>query len=618
MSKDSINFKIKILVSNININDYINKRSVFKKMKESDFEKLVPILAEKLEDIGFDVLLKKYNNITEDDYLNDWNKFKKWTTDKNIISAQTQRGMKIIKMVMVHIYDVQNHKGFSIKNLWNKKFIQKALRVNRKTHSTPYFSEIVRQVGFTAGTSKVTIYRPTLTKRIVEACNAKSVLDVCVGWGGRMLGSCVVEGCSYTGIEPSTKTYEGLVKMKDLLGLETATLYNGKAEDKLVDIPNNSFDLALTSPPYYNLEIYTDEESQSHHYGSYSDWVEKFLKPVVYGVTDKVKDNGTICWSVKNFKTDEKCNLYDDVVRLNKDKGWILTTDEFKVGSSARPGAGSKKKAKSVEITYVFKKSEKVWPSSFSEDVSIPKNIEMEEVIVNNTESTTNEEIKSSEIVANDIVVSNEHKLILKGDIHKLENLFKNAKSRLKENNYPPESEYSITSDIDKALISGLTSKSSNDLYEEDMCSILDVTHVPEKHGWDALDNKETDNIEIYEFKPTKTKTGSCSINDDTPEKINKSKNCEISINPFGRDKKHKCSRGWVVIARINKETCAYRDIYKFPLEIYNEDRLNYFNKLREKNKNQNKQTRVTYSISISKSIKLCKKYNKKYYKWGL
>ena len=94
MSHNSINFKIKILVSKININDYINKRSVFKKMKESDFEKLVPILAEKLEDIGFDVLLKKYNNITENDYLNDWNKFKKWTTDKNIISAQTQRGMK--------------------------------------------------------------------------------------------------------------------------------------------------------------------------------------------------------------------------------------------------------------------------------------------------------------------------------------------------------------------------------------------------------------------------------------------------------------------------------------------------------------------------------------------
>jgi len=351
----------------INIDTYINRRHVFKKtpegelgMEDDDFDALVPKLACKLEDIGFDALLKKYNNITETDSLNDWRKLKKWKTDKDIISAQTQRGLKVVKMLMTHFYEVENHKGLSIKNLWNKKYIEKALRVNRKTHSTPYFTEIVRQVGFTAGTSKTTIYRPTLTKRIVEVFGAKSVLDVCVGWGGRMLGTIAVEGVSYTGIEPGTKTYEGLVKMRDLLELENVTLYNSKAEDQLADIPDNSFDLALTSPPYYNLEIYTYEDTQSYHYGSYSDWVDKFLKPVVYGVTEKVKDDGTICWSVKNFKTNEKCNLYDDVVRLNKDKGWILTDREFKVGASARPGAGSKTKAKSSEITYVFKKADNV------------------------------------------------------------------------------------------------------------------------------------------------------------------------------------------------------------------------------------------------------------------
>ena len=131
---------------------------------------------------------------------------------------------------------------------------------------TPYVSEIIRQVGFVSGTSKVTIYRPLLTKRIVERFNSKHVLDVCVGWGGRMLGSVCVDGVSYTGIEPFSKTYEGLEQMKSELELtdEQVTLHNDRAETILPEL-EQKYDLALTSPPYYNLEIYTDEETQSHH-----------------------------------------------------------------------------------------------------------------------------------------------------------------------------------------------------------------------------------------------------------------------------------------------------------------------------------------------------------------
>ena len=248
MSLNTESLNVHININIIDIDDYINKKLAFKSMTDEDFEQLVPKLVVILEEFGFDYLLEKYNNITETKAVEDWCKLKKWSTTKDTISAQTQRGLQIIKMIMTHFYEVKNFKGQSIKNLWNKKYITKALIVNRKTHSTPYFSEIVRQVGFTAGTSKITIYRPTLTKRIVEVFNAKTVLDVCVGWGGRMLGACAVEGVKYTGFEPFTRTYNGLVKMKNLLKLENATLYNSRAEDKLTDLPDKSFDLALTSP----------------------------------------------------------------------------------------------------------------------------------------------------------------------------------------------------------------------------------------------------------------------------------------------------------------------------------------------------------------------------------
>jgi hypothetical protein len=328
----------------------VNVRNSLKDMNDEDFEKFLPDFCDKLVTIGFDKFIQNYNdNLGENE--KDWNNLKNKKVEKDWINSTSITGMNIIKKNMPHIYEVSNYKGKNIKKMWNKQQLEKALRSNRKSHSTPYVSEIVRQLGFTAGTSKVTIYRPLLTKRIVESLNCKNILDVCIGWGGRMLGSSCIDDVTYTGIEPFSKTFQGLENIKKELNLENVILYNDTAENVL-PILKKEYDLALTSPPYYNLEVYTEEENQSHNYGSYEDWVENFLKPVVYGVLDKLIDTGYSCWSVKNFKTDKKYNLYDDVVKLHKEKGWKQIEREYYVGNCIRPGSDKQGK----EITYIFVK----------------------------------------------------------------------------------------------------------------------------------------------------------------------------------------------------------------------------------------------------------------------
>ena len=371
----------------INIYDYLNIRDKFQAMKDDEFDKLKGPLSQTLVDYTFEQLLKDYTDgLTPS--LDDWANLKKKQIDKDFISSTSVVGTNIIKRNMPHLYEVQNHKGKSIVTSWTQEVLEKVLVTNRKSHSTPYVSEIIRQVGFVSGTSKVTIYRPLLTKRIVERFNSKHVLDVCVGWGGRMLGSVCVDGVSYTGIEPFSKTYEGLEQMKSELELtdEQVTLHNDRAETILPEL-EQKYDLALTSPPYYNLEIYTDEDTQSHHYGTYEDWVDNFLKPVIEGVLGKLVEGGKSCWSVKNFKTDGKYNLYDDVVRIHKENGWIPMQEEvqvtaseedasskekkenlvtvkqnveFYVGNCLRPGLKDKdgNSKKSKEITYVFIKEQ--------------------------------------------------------------------------------------------------------------------------------------------------------------------------------------------------------------------------------------------------------------------
>lgn len=336
-----------------NIYDYLNIKNKLRNMTDIYFEDFVLIFADKLYNYGFDNLIKDYN-LNLKSYEKDWSNLKSKTINTNYINSTNTCGLNIIKKEMPHIYEVKNWKGKSIKNMYTINNLIKAIRINRKSHPTPYVSEIIRQLGFSAGTSKITIYRPLLTKRIIEYFNCKNILDPCVGWGGRMLGtSCLGEEYHYTGCEPCLKTYNGLINIKNKLNLQNVIIHNTPAENILSSLIKE-YDLAITSPPYFNLEIYSDELSQSHKYGDYNKWINKFLKPVVYGVLSKLVKGGVSCWSVKNIKTDKKYNIYDDIVRLHLDKGWKKLDIEFYVGNCVRPGSGKDTKGK--EITYVFKK----------------------------------------------------------------------------------------------------------------------------------------------------------------------------------------------------------------------------------------------------------------------
>jgi hypothetical protein len=295
--------------------------------------------------------------------------------------------MKVLRKHMQHFHAVRNYKGHSVESLWTQPCLEKALRFNRAQHSTPYASEIIRSLSFANGLGKVTMYRPLMAKKVVaylatkDAMTDVRVLDVCAGWGGRMIGAKSVEGggdklppqtprngdkgggdkggalkVHYTGIDPCAKTYAALRAIRDELGLTNVTLINKPAEVALQQ-SLGTYDIALTSPPYYNLELYSDEPTQSVHsvqVGGYQAWLNDFLNPVIAGVIRLgVKYS---CWSVKNFKTDKKYDLLDDVIRIHGEHGWRLLDDTvFTMANSRRPGqkAASDHK-KTEECTYVF------------------------------------------------------------------------------------------------------------------------------------------------------------------------------------------------------------------------------------------------------------------------
>ena len=373
----------------------LNKKHALTNLTDAEFEALLPTLAAELESHG--VLHETY---ADADIQKDWALLQKKDVTINAmnISATEVAGMKVLRKHMRHFHAVRNYKGNSVASLWTQPCLEKALRFNRAQHSTPYASEIIRSLSFANGLGKVTMYRPLMAKKVVAylahqlGVKEVRVLDVCAGWGGRMVGAKSAESPSfagvspsfagvspsvagglrgelvspslkvhYTGIDPCEKTYAALRAIRDELGLTNVTLIHKPAEVALQQ-PLGVYDIALTSPPYYNLEIYSDEPTQSvastiGPNAGYQAWLDTFLKPVIAGVIRLgVKYS---CWSVKNFKTDKKYDLLDDVIRIHGEHGWrLLDGVVFTMANSRRPGqkAPSEDVApkKTEECTYVF------------------------------------------------------------------------------------------------------------------------------------------------------------------------------------------------------------------------------------------------------------------------
>ena len=324
--------------------------------KEEYLQIVVQIIKEFLDN-GFEKVLEQFHPIYDTTKLYKSLVEKVVSTDK--ITAQLcSNSNKIIKTVMYkHLYDVKDYNGNNYKSLWTKENLERAFNLELKT--TKSKPDIPRGQGETIFTNifeilkrikfnPVTIYSPLMTKSILKTLDCKTVFYPCIGWGGRMIGTCSIDG-EYVGCEPYTSTFYGLQRIKEELNLQNVTLYNCPVEDILNDkkLSSKTFDCCLTSPPYYNLEIYCNEETQSiNKYKTYNEWLDKFIEPIIKYVS--IHCTKYSCWSVKNFKTDKQYNLYDDIVHLHKKYGWIYYT-EYSVKKQNK-----KNKKADGDITYIF------------------------------------------------------------------------------------------------------------------------------------------------------------------------------------------------------------------------------------------------------------------------
>jgi hypothetical protein len=122
---------------------------------------------------------------------------------------------------------------------------------------------------------------------INEFASGGCVLDPCHGWGGRLVGFLLSSATLYAGTDPSPMAASGTRAIRDLFlpyaaAPKEAILADAPFEDWDIPAPNaTGFDLAITSPPYFNVERYEGSEQSHAKFDTYGAWRDGFYATLI-------------------------------------------------------------------------------------------------------------------------------------------------------------------------------------------------------------------------------------------------------------------------------------------------------------------------------------------------
>lgn len=183
------------------------------------------------------------------------------------------------------------------------------------------------------------------------------------GFGGRMLGALSSKNkYKYVGTDPCTETMYHLHQLGDYIEMVTGRedsyeLHCLGSED--FRGPANSIDFAFSSPPYFNLEVYSDEPTQCYNkFPKLEDWLEGYVRETIKNIYHMLKPGHFYAVNIADFKVGGggEVAYVDEWKRISAEEGMPLF-DTVYLGVTARAGsaeqaAGELKK----ENIMVFKK----------------------------------------------------------------------------------------------------------------------------------------------------------------------------------------------------------------------------------------------------------------------
>lgn len=201
-------------------------------------------------------------------------------------------------------------------------------------------------------------FSPMRAKSIYEKfCTQNdTVYDFSAGFGGRMLGALSSrKNLTYIGCEPNVNTFHNLARLgthiESVTNRRTSFVLHNKCSEELT-LPADSIDFAFSCPPYYGVEIYSDEATQSiNRYSDYSAWLDNYVTPTLTNAHKALKSTGKLGYVIAKGIT------YRGVCyRLGDDWLQRAIAAGFKLYKEYPIVTRSRKHKENAEALYIFTK----------------------------------------------------------------------------------------------------------------------------------------------------------------------------------------------------------------------------------------------------------------------
>ena len=215
-------------------------------------------------------------------------------------------------------------------------------------------------------------FKPNVAKIIYDMFEAENILDFSMGWGDRLAGFYASEhGKHYVGLDPRKENHPIYKEQSEFyqkhLGFfehdRKCDFHCSPAEDFDFECYEEHFDLVFTSPPYFSLERYSYDDTQSWvRYKDIDDWNKDFLHSTLGKLWSSVKKGGYVLINISDVYSNAKWST---------DRGWLeicnpmndylskLGTYQGCIGMemAKRPNSGGAGTAKSYEGSVWTEKS---------------------------------------------------------------------------------------------------------------------------------------------------------------------------------------------------------------------------------------------------------------------
>lgn len=259
-------------------------------------------------------IAKNIKPISFEDMEADFNELKKIGPWAHTISERSRIGNNVVDYFTyfqrLHTRGKYNINYFEfIANLdefTKKKFIKNMLEYYKtvKNKNNTKNVHIVLKETYNICISAINIFRPVVAMEIYTKYQPTGILDFCAGWGGRAIGACVLNIPKYIGIEINTHLADPYEKMYDYLKTQSKTEMQMIFTDaSKFDFSVLQYDMVFTSPPYYFLEKYENNNS----YSSKKVMNEKFYKPLFSESFKHLKSGGYYILNVNKEIYDNVC-----------------------------------------------------------------------------------------------------------------------------------------------------------------------------------------------------------------------------------------------------------------------------------------------------------------------